>query len=52
MFGAITFTTTNSEDPYAVAVIHNNTVVGHVLHKVSAACALFLRHKLPLVHMR
>ena len=34
----------NPHDPYAVAVTKGDskTVVGHVLHKISAACYLFL----------
>ena len=42
--------TINSKDPYAVAIICNSAVVGLVPCRISAACALFLRHKLP--HMR
>ena len=34
----------NSEDPYAVAVMCNSSVVGHVLYKMSASCTLFLSH--------
>ena len=34
--------TTNSKDPYAVAVMRNSAIVGHVLCNMSAACALFL----------
>ena len=34
---------TNTEDPYAVAVVRRSTVVGHVPRKISAACSLFLR---------
>ena len=34
---------TNTEDPYAVAVVRRSTVVGHVSQKISAACSLFLR---------
>ena len=33
--------TTNSEDPYTVAVIRNSAVVGHVLCKMSAVCVRF-----------
>ena len=34
----------NSEDPYAVAVMHRRLgVVGHVPRLISAACSLFLR---------
>ena len=29
-------------NPYAVAVMRRNTVVGHVPRKISAACSLFL----------
>ena len=36
---------TNTEDPYAVAVIRRSAVVGHVPRKMSAACALFLRRR-------
>lgn len=32
----------NSEDPYAVAVMYNAGVVGHVPRVISAACSLFL----------
>ena len=44
--------TTNSEDSYAVAVMCNSVVLGHVLRKMSAAYALFLRRRLPHTHMR
>jgi len=37
--------TTNTEDPYAVAVKRGSAVVDHVPRKISAACALFLRRK-------
>ena len=37
--------TTNTEDPYAVAVKRGSAVIGHVPRKISAACALFLRRK-------
>ena len=36
---------TNTEDPYAVAVIRRSAVVGHVPRKMSATRALFLRRK-------
>ena len=35
----------NLTDPYAVAVMANSIVVGHVPRKISAACSLFLRRK-------
>ena len=35
----------NTQDTYAVAVIHGGTVVGHVPRKISAACSLFLGRK-------
>ena len=44
--------TTNGEDLCAVALIRNSAVVGHVPRKISAACALFLRRKLPYARMR
>uniref|UniRef100_A0A1X7UC64 Ubiquitin-like protease family profile domain-containing protein n=1 Tax=Amphimedon queenslandica TaxID=400682 RepID=A0A1X7UC64_AMPQE len=34
----------NSSDPYAVAVIKNHIIVGHVPWLISAACFLFLQH--------
>ena len=36
--------TSNRFDPFAVAVIKDGTVVGHVPRKLSAICLLFLRH--------
>ena len=36
---------TNTEDPYAVAVVRRSTIVDHVPRKISAACLLFLRRK-------
>ena len=33
----------NPEDPYAVGVMYNDGVVGHVPRVISAACSLFLR---------
>ena len=41
---------TNTEDPYAVAVIRRSAVVGHVPRKMSAACALFLRRRGTIQH--
>ena len=32
----------NSHDPYTVAIMKRNTIVGHVPRKISAACYLFL----------
>ena len=32
----------NLHDPYAVAVMKGNMIVGHVPRKISAACSLFL----------
>ena len=32
----------NTEDPYAIAVTRDSTVVGHVPRKLSAACTLYL----------
>ena len=34
----------NIHDPYAVAVIKNGSVVGHVPRRLSTLCSLFLRH--------
>ena len=33
----------NMEDPFAVAVINNDMIVGHVPRKISAMCSMFLR---------
>ena len=33
----------NDKDPYAVAVMKEHDVVGHVPRRISAACSLFLR---------
>ena len=35
--------TSNRHDPFAVAVVKNMIVVGHVPRKLSAMCSLFLR---------
>ncbi len=35
--------TTNSHDPYAVAVFKSGFAVGHVPRKISALCSLFIR---------
>ena len=35
----------NTKDPFAVAVKCRTMVVGHVPHKISAACALFMAKK-------
>lgn len=35
--------TTNGHDPFAVAVLKDGTVVGHLPRKISAVCSLFLR---------
>lgn len=32
----------NGHDPYAVAVVKDDNVVGHVPRKLSAICAMFL----------
>ena len=39
----------NREDRYAVAVINDTRVVGHVLRKISFICHLFLRHSRMMV---
>ena len=33
----------NSHDPFAVAVVKEGTIVGHVSRKISAVCSTFLR---------
>ena len=33
----------NPHDPYAIAVVEGSVIVGHVPHKISAVCSLFLR---------
>ena len=33
----------NVHDPYSVAIVDGNTVVGHVQRAISAVCSLFLR---------
>ena len=35
----------NTKEPFAVSVVRCSTVVGHVLRKMSVACALFLARK-------
>lgn len=35
--------TSNGHDPFAVAVVKDSTVVGHVPRRISAICSLFLR---------
>ena len=35
----------NRHDPFAVVVIKDNTIVGHVSRKLSAICSLFLRSR-------
>ena len=35
----------NTSDPFAVAVVKDDTTVGHVPRKISAICSLFLRKK-------
>lgn len=37
--------TNNRRDPFAVAVMKNGTVVGHLPRKISALCSLFLRRR-------
>ena len=32
----------NTQDPFAVAVLHGTTTVGHVLKKISSICSMFL----------
>ena len=34
----------NREDPFAVAVKKNSTIVGHLPRTISCLCSLFLRH--------
>jgi hypothetical protein len=34
---------TNRHDPFAVAIINNGNIVGHIPKKISAACSMFLR---------
>ena len=38
----------NTENPYTVAVLHRSTDVGHVLRRMSAACAVFLDREGPI----
>ena len=33
----------NYTDPFAVAVMKNNNIVGHVSRKISTVCSLYLR---------
>ena len=33
----------NAADPFAVAVMKNSTVVGHIPRKISSLCSMFLR---------
>ena len=40
----------NKEDPYAVAVMKNDEVVGHVPRKISAACTLFIKKRGIILH--
>ena len=40
----------NPTDVYAVAVMVNSIVVGHVPRKISAACSLFLRRNGSTLH--
>ncbi len=35
--------TSNGHDPFAVAVIRDGTIVGHLPRKQSAVCSLFMR---------
>lgn len=35
--------TNNRHDPYAVAVLKDDNIVGHLPRKISASCALFIR---------
>ena len=37
--------TQNSRDRYAVAVVKNTTVVGHLPSKISKICSLFIRRR-------
>jgi len=34
----------NAFDPFAVSVVRDGEIIGHVPRKISAACSLFLRH--------
>ena len=36
----------NTLDPFAVAMMKGDTVIGHVLRKISSICSLFLRRGL------
>ena len=35
----------NAKDPYAVAVVHENVIVGHLPRKISQISALFLKRQ-------
>ena len=37
--------TSNRFDPFAVSIVSNGEIVGHMPRKISAACALFLQHR-------
>ena len=35
--------TSNAKDPFAVAVVKNEVIVGHIPKKISSLCSLFLK---------
>ena len=37
--------TSNAKDPFAVAVVKNEVIVGHIPKKISSVCSLFLKRK-------
>ena len=41
----------NAKNVYAVAVIANSIVVGHLLRKISEACSLFLRQNKSIAYV-
>ena len=39
-------------DPFAVAVVKNGTIVGHVPRMISASCSLFFRKRGSAIHCK
>ena len=40
----------NPRDPFAISVIKESTIVGHVPHKISAICSMFLHTGVTIIN--
>ena len=44
LYTARIYSVSNTFDPFAVSIMNDGEIVGHILQRISAACALFMQH--------